>query len=214
MIRGWIDVLVGVSVQFEKDTVDRRVERRKLERLDEHRRVHSPEEKLDRRIVLVAGKKNEPPSSGRPDPRHRPVEHLAPDLRHHHVANDEIKGALHDLAQALDTARGGGHLIRAVDQVVAENRPEIITIFQKQNSPGRPPERRHFLVNVESDELHGIGSSRSPAHGAKPISKTGALGTQRETLFPPPLNTAALTESSGSLFALSLMGLAFLRRKL
>src|SRR6202011_668984 len=175
MIRGWIDVLVGMSAQFEKDIVDRRVERRQLEGLDEQRRVHSPEEKLDRPIVLVAGKKNEPPSSSRPDPRHRPVEHLAPDLRHHHVANDEIKGALHDLAQALDTAPDGGHLIRAEDQVVVENLPEIITIFQEQNSPGRPPEHRHFLVNVESDDLHGIGSSRSPAHGPKPISKTGPL---------------------------------------
>src|SRR5260370_29468962 len=101
MIRGWVDVLVGVSAQFEKDTVDRRVERGQLEGLEEYRRVHSPEEKLDRRIVLVAGKKNEPPGSSRPDSRHRPVEHLAPDLRHHHVANDEIKGALHALAPAL-----------------------------------------------------------------------------------------------------------------
>src|SRR6202011_755397 len=188
MIRGWIDVLGGVSAQFEKDIVDRRVERRQLEGLDEQRRVHSPEEKLDRRIVPVAGKKNEPPSSSRPDPRHRPVEHLAPDLRHHHVANDEIKGALHDLAQALDTAPDGGHLIRAEDQVVVENLPEIITISQEQDAPGGPPERCHFLVNVESDELHGIGSSRSPAHRPKPISKRGALGTVCETLFPPPLH--------------------------
>src|ERR1700730_16196197 len=194
MIRGWIDVLVGVSVQFEKDTVDRRVERRQPKGLEEHRRAHSPEEKLDRRIVLVAGKKNEPLGSSWPDPRHRPVEHFAPDLRHHHVANDEIKGALHDFAQALDTARDGGHLIRAEDQVVAENLPEIITIFQEQNSPGRPPERRHFFVNVESDELHGIGSSRSPAHRPKPISKTGALGdsARRST-------AAALGSKSGSL---------------
>src|SRR5438876_1243336 len=165
-----------LSAQFEKDTVDRRVERRQLEGLDEHRRVHSLEEKLHRRIVLVAGKKNEPSSSSRPDPRHGPVEHLAPDLRHHHVANDEIKGALHDLTQTLDTAPDGGHLIRAEDQVVLENLPEIITIFQEQNSPGRPLERRHFLVNVESDKLHGRGSLRSPAHGPKPISKTGASG--------------------------------------
>ena len=184
MIRGWIDVLVGVSAQFEKDTVDRRVERRQLEGLKEHRRVHSPEEKLYRRIVLVSGKKNEPPSSSRPDSRHRPVKHLAPDLRHHHVANDEIKGTLHDLAQAFHTARDGGHLIRAEDQVVAENLPEIITIFQEQDLPGRPPERRHFFVNVESDDLHGIGSSRSPAHCPKPISKTGALGTVRDALSP------------------------------
>src|ERR1700730_8228291 len=196
MIRGWIDVLVGVSVQFEKNSVDRRVERRQLEGLSEYRCLHSLEEKLDRRIVLVAGKKNEPPSSRRPDPRHRPVEHLAPDFRHHHVANDEIKGALHDLAQALDTARDGGHLIRAEDQVVAENLPEIITIFQQQNSPGRPPERRYFLVNVESDELHGIGSLQWPAHCPKPISRTGALGTVRDALVLPPIGyrSAALLE--------------------
>ena len=140
----------------------------------------------------MAGKKNEPPGSSRPGPRHRPVEHLTPDFRHHHVANDEIKGALHDLAQALDTAPDGGHLIRAEDQVVVENLPEIITIFEEQNSPGRPPERRHFLVNVESDDLRGIGTLRSPAHDPKPISKTGALGTVRDALFPKPLNTAAL----------------------
>jgi hypothetical protein len=182
MIRGWIDVLVGVSAQFEKDTVDRRVERRQLEGLEEHRRVHSPEEKLDRRIVPVAGKKNEPPSSSRPDPRHRPVEHLAADLRHQHVANDEIKGALHDLAQALDTAPDGGHLIRAEDQVVAENLPEIITIFQEQNSPGRAPERRHFLVNVEGDDLHGRGSLRSPAHDPKRLARRVPSG-KCETLF-------------------------------
>src|SRR5437667_9305159 len=174
-----------LSAQFEKDTVDRRVERRQLEGLDEHRRVHSLEEKLHRRIVLVAGKKNEPSSSSRPDPRHGPVEHLAPDLRHHHVANDEIKGALHDLTQTLDTAPDGGHLIRAEDQVVLENLPEIITIFQEQNSPGRP----HFLVNVESDKLHGRGSLRSPAHGPKPISKRGALGTRRDALSKTAVRT-------------------------
>ena len=131
MIRGWIDVLVGVSAQFEKDVADRQVELLQLEGLEEHRRINSLEEKVDRRIVLVAGKKNEPLSSSRPDPRHRPVKHLAPDLRHHHVANNEIKGALHDLAQALDTGPDGGHLIRAEDQVVVENLPEIITIFQE-----------------------------------------------------------------------------------
>jgi hypothetical protein len=188
MIRGWIDVLVGVSAQFEEDVADRRVELFQLEGLDEHRRINSPEEKVDRRIVLVAGKKNEPLSSSRPDPRHRPVEHLPPDLRHHHVANDEIEGALHDLAQALDAARDGGDLIRAEDQVIVENLPEIITIFQEQNSPGRSLGRRlHVLVNVESDELHGIGNgiggSRPSAHGPKPISKTGALGTVRDASF-------------------------------
>ena len=163
--------------------MDRRVERRQFEGLREHGRVNSPEKKLDRRIVLVAGKKNEPLSISRPEPRHRPVKRLAPDLRHHHVANDEIEGAaLNDLAQALDTAPDGGHLIRAEDQVVVENLPEIITIFQEQNSPGRPPERRQFLVNFESDELRGIGNEigSSPAHGPKPISKTGTLGTVRD----------------------------------
>src|SRR5438045_5196783 len=95
-----------------QDTVDRRVERSQLEGLDQHRRVHSLEEKLHRRIVLVAGKKNEPSSSSRPDPRHRPVEHLAPDFRHHHVANDKIKGALNDLAQTLNTPPAGGHSVR------------------------------------------------------------------------------------------------------
>ena len=46
-------------MHFDEDIADRLVERLQLEGLDEHRRVHSPEEKLDRRIVLVAGKKNE-----------------------------------------------------------------------------------------------------------------------------------------------------------
>jgi len=172
MIRGWIDVLVGVSAQFEKDVADRRVELLQLEGLDEHRRFNSPEEKVDRRIVLVAGKKNEPLSSSRPDPRHRPVKHLAPDLRHHHVANDEIEGALHDLAQTFDTAPDGGHLITAEDQVVLENLPEIITIFQEQNSPGRPPGRRlYFLVNVESAGLHWMRSSRSRAHSPSRLAR-------------------------------------------
>jgi hypothetical protein len=172
-----------VSAQFEKDIADRRVELRQMERLREHGRVNSPEEKIDRRIVLVAGKKNEPLSIGGPGPRHRPVKHLAPDLRHHHVANDNIECVLHDLAQALDPAPDGGDLMRVEDQVVVENLPEIITIFQEQNSQGRPPGGRlHLLVKIESNELLkirngmgiGIGSSRSPAHGPEPISKTGA----------------------------------------
>jgi hypothetical protein len=43
-----------------------RVERLQIEGLDEHCRVHPLEEKLDGRVVLVAGKKNEPLSSSRP----------------------------------------------------------------------------------------------------------------------------------------------------
>ena len=97
-------VFAGVSAQFEKDIVDRRVERLQLEGLEEHRRLYPPKEKIDRRIVLVTGKENEALTSSWPDPRHRPVKHLAPHLRHHHVANDEIEGALHDLTQALDAA--------------------------------------------------------------------------------------------------------------
>jgi len=151
-------------VQFEKDSVDRGVERCQPEGLSEYRRLHSLEEKLDRRIVLVAGKKNEPRGSPRPDPRYRPVEHLAPDFRHQHVANDEIKGAVHDLAQALDPARDGDDVKRTEGQVIAENLPEIIAIFQEQNSPARPSERRHFIVNVDSDDLLGMGNLRSPAH--------------------------------------------------
>ena len=172
-------------MQFEKDTVDRRVERCQLEGLSEDRRFHSLEEKLDRRIVLVAGKKNEPRGSRRPDPRYRPIEHLAPDVRHQHVANDEIKSAVHDLAQALHAARDGDDLKRAEGQVVAENLPEIITIFQEQNSPGRAHERRHFVVNVDSDDVLGIGNLRTPAHRPKPISKTGALGTECESEATP-----------------------------
>src|SRR5205807_3685712 len=87
--------------------------------------------------------------------------------------------AAHDLAQALDTARNGGYLIRAGDQVVAENIPEIITIFQKQNSPGGSHECRHFVINVDSDNLPGIRSLPS-AHSPKLISKTSALGVVRD----------------------------------
>jgi hypothetical protein len=47
----------------------------------------------------VASKKNEPLNSSRPHPRDRPLKHLASHPRHHHVANDEIEGALRDLAQ-------------------------------------------------------------------------------------------------------------------
>ena len=118
-------------MQFFKDALDREVERGQLEGLSEHRRVHSPEEKLDRRIVSVSGKKNEPPSSSRPDPGHRPIEHFASHFRHQHVANDEIKGAVHDLTQALDTTRDGDHFKRTEDQVLAENFPKIVTIFQE-----------------------------------------------------------------------------------
>jgi hypothetical protein len=85
--------------------VDRRVERRQLEGLGEYCRVHPLEEKLDGRIVRVASNKNKPLSRSRSYPRDRPVKHLASHPRHHHVANDEIKGVLPDLAQALDAAR-------------------------------------------------------------------------------------------------------------
>src|SRR5256885_17210342 len=145
--------------QFLKNTVDRVVECSQLEWFDQDRRVNSPEEKLDRRIVPVAGKKNEPPGGSRPDPRHRPVEHFAPDFGHNHVANDEIKGTLHDLAQAFYAARDGSHFITAEAEVIVEDLPEIIAIFQEQNFPGRPDDRRHFLANVESDDLPGSGSS-------------------------------------------------------
>jgi hypothetical protein len=49
--------------------------------------------------VPVAGKKNKPLSSSRPGSRDRPVKHLAALPRHHHVADNEVEGALPDLAQ-------------------------------------------------------------------------------------------------------------------
>jgi hypothetical protein len=52
-----------VSGQLTKDIAYRRVELRQFEGLEEHRGVHPLEEKLDRGIVLVTGKKNEPPTS-------------------------------------------------------------------------------------------------------------------------------------------------------
>ena len=92
------------SRQLTKDTADRRVERRQLEGLEEHCRVHPLKEKLDPRIILVTGKKDEVFTGSRPDACHRPVKHLAPDLRHQHVANDEIEAGLHDFTQTLDAA--------------------------------------------------------------------------------------------------------------
>src|SRR5437588_5884819 len=94
-----------VSAQLKKDLVDYRVERRQFEGLVEHSRVYSPKEKLDRRIVLVTGKKNEALTRSRPDPCHRPIKHLAAHLRHHNVAKNEIETGLHDLTQALNAAR-------------------------------------------------------------------------------------------------------------
>ncbi len=61
--------------------------------------------------------------------------------------------------------------------MIAENLPEIIAIFQKQNPLGWPG---HFVrgnVNLESDHLRGIciESWRLPTtHSRKPMSRTGA----------------------------------------
>ena len=119
--------------QFADNLADCRVERFQLERLDQHRRLHSLEEKLYPRIILVTGKENEPLTSSRADPRHRPIEHLAPELRHHHVANDQIEGILQDLAETFDATRHRRYLKGAGNQVILQNFPEIIAIFQKQN---------------------------------------------------------------------------------
>ena len=81
----------------------------------------------------MTGKKNEPLTSSRADPRHRPIEHLAPELGHHHVANNQIEGILEDLAQTLDATRDRSYLKGAGNQVIVENLPEIIAIFQEQN---------------------------------------------------------------------------------
>ena len=115
-------------------------------------------------IVLVAGKKNEPLSSSRPHPRDRPVKHLASHLRHQHVANDDIEGAVPDLAQALDAARNRGYLKRAGGQVIVENVSEIIAIFQEQNLPGRLGHMVRGNVKLESDDVLGVGSSRPQSH--------------------------------------------------
>ena len=127
-------------------------------------------------LVPVAGKKNEPLSSSGPHPRDRPVKHLAPHPRHHHVANDEIEGALPDFAHALDAARDRGYLKKAEGEMIAENLPEIIAIFQEQNPLGRPGRVIRGEVNLESDDLRGIciESWRLPAHSRKPISRKSA----------------------------------------
>src|SRR5256885_8446989 len=96
--------LAPLSTQLANDIADRRVEHRQVKGLEEHSRVDPPKEKLIRRIVLVTGKKNETLTRSRPDPRHRPIKHLAAHPRHHHVTNDEIVPSLHDLAQTLDAA--------------------------------------------------------------------------------------------------------------
>jgi hypothetical protein len=172
---------VGKSDYLAQNIVDRRVERRQLEGLDEHGRVHPLEEKLDGRIVRVAGKKNEPLSSSRSYPRDRPIKHLASHPRHHHIADDEIEAVLHDLVHALDAARDRGYLKMAGDQVFAENLPEIIAIFQEQNPLGRPGyvvrgnlvrgslvrgSRGNLVrgnLNLESAHLRGICMSRKGA---------------------------------------------------
>src|SRR6478672_80283 len=116
----------GGSDKLAQNLLDRRLECRQLERLDEHCRIRPLEEKLNRRVVPVAGKKNEAPGGAWPHPRDCPVKHLAPHPWHHHVANDDIEGVLRDLAQALDTARDRRYLETAEGQVIAENLPEII----------------------------------------------------------------------------------------
>jgi hypothetical protein len=154
----------GVSDYLAQNIAHRRVERLQREGLDEHGRIHPLEEKLDGRIVPVAGKKNEPLSSRRPRPRDRPVKHFPSHPRHHHVANNEIEGVLPDLAEALDAAWDRGYLKKAGDKVIAKNLPEILAIFQEQNPLGRP---RHVVpgnLNLESEDLLGLGSSRSQSH--------------------------------------------------
>jgi hypothetical protein len=118
--------------------VDRCVERLQLEGLDQHRRLHSLEEKFYLRIILVTGEENESLTSGGTDSRHGPVKVLAPDFRHHHVANDQIEGILENLAQTLDTSGDRSNLKRAGNQVIVENCPEIIAIFQEQDPLAGP----------------------------------------------------------------------------
>ena len=103
-LRSAVAVLFSLG-QFTGNVTDRCVELLQREGLDQHRRLHSIEEKFYLRIILVTGEENEPLASARPDPRHGPIKHLAPDLRHHHVAKDQIEGILKDLAQTLDATR-------------------------------------------------------------------------------------------------------------
>ena len=145
----------GGSDKLAQNLLDRRVECRQLERLDENCRIRPLEEKLNRRVVPVAGKKNEAPGSPWPHPRDRPIKHLAPHPRHHHVANDDIERVLRDLAQAFDTARDRRYLETAEGQVIAENLPEIMAIFQEQNPPGRPSRNLRGNVALERNDLGG-----------------------------------------------------------
>src|SRR5579864_2184123 len=101
----WLrNCLRSLSLQLSKHVADRRVQHRKLERFENHRCINPSKEKLHRRIVLVTSKKNEALTSSRPDPRHRPIKHLAPHARHHHIAKEEIEAGVHDLTQTLDAA--------------------------------------------------------------------------------------------------------------
>jgi len=61
---------------------------------------------------------------------------VSPHPRHRDVANDEIEGALRDLAQALDAARNRRCLKTAEGKVIAENLPQIIAIFQGAKPAG------------------------------------------------------------------------------
>ena len=123
-------------------------------------------------------------ASGRADPRQRPVEHLAPDPWHHHVANDEIEGVLDDLAQALDATRDWGYLKRAGNQIIVKNLPEIIAIFQEQNPLARPERavrgnlyaghRYLYCVKVEGDVPYEmVAEVRNPRSPSQTHSPSG-----------------------------------------
>jgi hypothetical protein len=62
--------------------------------------------------------------------------------------------------------------------VIAKNLPEITAIFQEQNPLGRPGYIVRRSVNLERDDLRGIGiqSWRLSTHSRKSMSRTGALG--------------------------------------
>src|SRR5690242_20899189 len=93
-----------VPGHFMSNLSDGCVKSRQTERLEKHRCMHPPKEKIEARVVLMAGKKDKSlPRSG-PDASHGPIKHLSAHIRHHHIANDELKTAFHYFAQPLDAA--------------------------------------------------------------------------------------------------------------
>src|SRR5205814_145514 len=123
-------------------------------------------EKLDRRSVLVTGKENEPLGRSGSHAGDCPVKHFAAELRHQHVAKDNVESALHDLAQSLNAAWDGNYVIMPGGKVIAQHFSKILAILQKQNPLGASRHMR-WNVNVHRDCFRGMERILETAHKPK-----------------------------------------------